>query len=57
MFLISGTCTGVVVRIGDNTVIGRIARLTGSIVEESKSKNDALSIPLPYATFRDTHCH
>lgn len=30
-----GTCTGVVVRTGDRTVIGRIARLTGSIVEES----------------------
>ena len=31
-----GTCTGVVINTGDRTVIGRIARLTGSIVEESK---------------------
>ena len=31
----TGTCTGVVVRTGDRTVLGRIALLTGSIVEES----------------------
>lgn len=31
-----GTCTGVVVHTGDHTVMGRIARLTGSIVEESR---------------------
>ena len=31
-----GTCTGVVVNIGDYTVMGRIARLAGSIVEESE---------------------
>ena len=27
-----GTCTGVVVNTGDHTIMGRIARLTGSIV-------------------------
>ena len=31
-----GTCTGVVVQTGDKTVIGGIAYLTGSIVEDSK---------------------
>jgi len=31
----TGTCTGIVVNTGDRTVMGRIARLTGSIVEES----------------------
>lgn len=33
---LTGTCTGVVVNTGDHTVMGRIARLAGSIVEESK---------------------
>ena len=37
MFIVyAGTCTGVVVNTGDNTVMGRIARLAGSIVEESE---------------------
>ena len=31
-----GTCTGIVVKTGDNTAMGRIARLTGSIPAESK---------------------
>ena len=31
---VEGTCTGVVVRTGDRTVMGRIAQLTSSIVEE-----------------------
>ncbi|XP_064394340.1 sodium/potassium-transporting ATPase subunit alpha-3-like [Halichondria panicea] len=31
---LEGTCTGVVIHTGDHTVMGRIARLTGSIVEE-----------------------
>lgn len=35
-FPCSGTCVGVVVNIGDNTVMGRIARLTGGIKEESQ---------------------
>ena len=35
---ISGTCTGIVVSTGDHTVMGRIARLTGSIVEESETR-------------------
>ena len=35
-FPCSGTCVGVVVNTGDNTVMGRIARLTGSIKEESQ---------------------
>lgn len=30
----SGTCTGIVVNTGDRTVMGRIARLTGSIQQE-----------------------
>ena len=29
-----GTCTGIVVNTGDQTIMGRIARLTGSIVQE-----------------------
>ncbi len=38
MYVCIGTCIGVVVNTGDATVIGRIARLTGSIVEESEWK-------------------
>ena len=30
-----GTCTGVVIRTGDHTVVGRIAQLTGRIKQES----------------------
>ena len=29
-----GTCTGIVVNTGDHTAMGRIAKLTSSIVEE-----------------------
>ena len=29
-----GTCVGIVVNTGDSTIMGRIARLTGSIVQE-----------------------
>ena len=29
-----GTCVGIVVNTGDRTIMGRIARLTGSIVQE-----------------------
>ena len=32
----AGTCTGVVVKVGDRTVMGRIAQLTSNIVEESE---------------------
>lgn len=31
---VEGTCTGIVVNTGDHTIMGRIARLTGSIVEK-----------------------
>eukprot|EP00731_Ephydatia_muelleri_P006437 Em0003g685a len=31
---VEGTCTGVVIRTGDHTVVGRIAQLTGSIAQE-----------------------
>ena len=34
-FCYAGTCTGVVVKTGDRTVMGRIAQLTSNIVEES----------------------
>ena len=34
--ILTGTCTGVVVRTGDHTVMGRIARLTGTIEGESE---------------------
>ena len=48
-FVVSkGTGTGVVVGTGDRTVIGRIARLTGSIMEESMLKHlDAVNLQSP----------
>jgi len=34
LYTYTGTCTGVVVNTGDRTAMGRIAKLTSSIVEE-----------------------
>ena len=42
----AGTCTGIVVNTGDRTVMGRVARLTGSIVEESMIKSHSLLLSL-----------
>ena len=36
--ILIGTCTGIVVNTGDRTVMGRIAKLTSTIKQESKLK-------------------
>ena len=58
----TGTCRGIVIRTGDHTVMGRIARLAGSIKEESKLKchNHVLSIVvhvIPMYAHTHTHTH